>query len=135
MQVTFPYEEKPSTIFSKVKRPMAEVSFWSNLLNNWLRYQMIVDSGADYTLLPRYRCLDLGVNLKKDCFPIKTSGVGGQTTVFLLKKKVKIKIADHVMNIPVGFINSDTVPPLLGRQDCLNNLQVLLANYQTKIFT
>lgn len=135
MKIVFPYEEKKSNIFPKVRRPVAEVYFYSKLTGGWLRYKMIVDSGADYTILPRYCSVDLGINLNTDCLKKVTSGVGGQETVWFLKRRAKIKIADFQAKIPLGFINSDEIPPLLGREGCLNLLRILLANFQTEIST
>lgn len=124
MRAIFPYEER---------RPVAEIYFWSKLTQSWLRYKMIVDSGADYSILPRYCSVDLGIDLKRDCLKKETAGVGGQETVWYLKRKAKIKINDFQLKIPLGFINSDDIPPLLGREGCLNLFRILLANFQTEI--
>lgn len=132
MKVVFPYEEKESDIFPRIKRPVAEVYFWSHLINNWLRYKMIVDTGADYTILPKHRSVDLGIDLQKDCFLKKTYGVGGSNTVFFLKKKMRIKIGNIEMSIPLGFLDSDNIPPLLGREGCLNSFKLLFANFQVE---
>lgn len=133
MKIVFPYEEKESNIFPKIRRPIADVYFWSKLTKGWLRYKMIVDSGADYTILPYYCSVDLGINLNSDCLKKETSGVGGQETVWFLKRKAKIKIADSQIKIPLGFINSNDIPPLLGREGCLNLFRILLANFKTEI--
>lgn len=133
MRIVFPYEEKKSNIFPKIKRPVAEIYFWSKLIDGWLRYKMIVDTGADYTILPRYCSVDLGINLTKDCLVRKTAGVGGQAKVFFLKTKAKIKIGESPLEIPLGFIKSDSIPPLLGREECLNFFRVLFADYKTEL--
>lgn len=133
MKIDFPFEEKKSNIFSKIKRPIAVVYFWSKLINGWLGYTMIVDTGADFTILPRYRSLDLGVDLEKDCFQKTTSGVGGKVVLFFLKKKADIKIGNFQLHIPLGFLNSNTVPPLLGREECLNIFRLTLDDFQTEL--
>lgn len=133
MKAVFPYEEKKSDTFSKIERPVAEVHFWSKLTKSWLRYKMIVDTGADYTILPKSCSVDLGFNLKTDCVENKTAGVGGEVAVYFLKHKAKIKITDFELEIPLGFLNSDTIPPLLGREGCLNTFKVLFANFKTEI--
>lgn len=133
MGIAFPYEEKESNIFPKIKRPVAAVYFWSKLTKSWLRYKMIVDTGADFTLLPRFCSVDLGINLKTDCLVKKTTGIGGQEIVYFLKEKIKIKIGDFSLKIPLGFTNSDSIPPLLGREGCLNSLRILFANFRTEI--
>ncbi len=133
MKVTFPYEEKEADIFPRIKRPVAEVYFWSKFIRNWIRYKMIVDSGADYTIIPKYYSADLGIHLLQDCYVKKTYGVGGGTTVFFLKRKWLIKIGEEELRIPLGFLESESVPPLLGREGCLNLFYLLFANYQTEI--
>jgi len=103
-QVNFPYETKKSTIFKEVKRPTATVDFWSEKFGKWISYNMIIDTGADYTILPFSDATDLGVDLEKDCQTFETRGVGGAETVYFLKKGIKIKIDELIQKeIPVGF--------------------------------
>src|SRR3989338_10940866 len=92
MRVIFPYEEKESNIFPKIKRPVANVYFWSKLIDSWLRYKMIVDSGADYTILPRYCSVDLGISLRRDCRLVETARVGGKAIVYFLKRKARSRV-------------------------------------------
>ena len=94
---------------------------------------MIADTGADYTVLPRYYSVDLGIDLNKDCLKKQTLGVGGNELIYFLKKKAKIKISNIQLNIPLGFLNSDNIPPLLGREECLNVFKVIFANFKTEI--
>lgn len=132
MRAIFPYEEKESDLFPKIKRPIAQVYFWSKLINDWLGYKMVVDTGADYTILPRFSSVDLGINFKKDCLTRKTSGIGGVQTVYFLKRQVKVKIDNYEFSLPLGFINSDSIPPLLGREGCLNLFKVIFSNFTTE---
>ena len=133
MKIVFPYEEKSSPIFNKIKRPTVEVYFWSKLIQDWLRYKMIADTGADYTVLPRYYSVDLGFDLEKDCLKKQTIGVGGHETIYFLKEKIKMRISNLEKQIPLGFLNSDNIPPLLGREECLNTFRILFANFKTEI--
>jgi len=130
MKISFPYETESSDIFGSVKRPIAEVSFWSSKRKRWLRYTMIVDTGADYTLLPYSAAEDLGIDLEKDCTEYRTFGIGGSETVYLIRR-YKVKIGDFEMKIPIGFLGRDDVPPLLGREKCLNNFYVLFSKFIT----
>ena len=129
--VNFPYESKKSVIFKQTKRPIATVDFWSDRFKKWISYNMIVDTGADYTILPSSDAIDLGVDLKKECQTFETRGVGGTETVYFLKKKIKIKIGNFVRKIPVGFLSRDDIPELLGRQKCLNKFKVLFFKFTT----
>lgn len=133
MKIVFPYEEKHSPLFHKIKRPIIEVYFWSKLINDWLRYKMIADTGADYTVLPRYYCVDLGIDLSKDCLKKQTIGVGGHEIIYFLKEKAQIRISNLQLKIPLGFLNSDNIPPLLGREECLNVFKAVFANFKTEI--
>lgn len=131
-QINFPYETKKSSIFKEVKRPTAIVDFWSEKFGKWISYNMIIDTGADYTILPSSDAADLGVDLEKDCQTFETRGVGGAETVYLLKKGIRIKIGELVQKkIPVGFLSRDDIPELLGRQECLNSLAVLFSKFIT----
>lgn len=131
MKVSFPYEEKRSSIFGIIKRPIAKVRFWSKKYARWLEYTMIVDSGADYTLLPLSKARDLGVDLEKDCRRYTTLGVGGVETVYLSKRKLQIKIGEWDKKILVGFLEKEDIPPLLGRLGCLDIFDVLFSRFVT----
>jgi hypothetical protein len=91
---------------------------------------MIVDSGADYTILPRFYAIDLGIDLKQDCLSYQTFGIGGSEKVYLLKN-TKIRLGKWERFIPVGFIDRDDIPPLLGRQEFLETFKVTLASHST----
>lgn len=131
MKISFPYEEKSSTIFRSIKRPVARVCFWSRRYKRWLEYTMIVDTGADYTLLPFSKAKDLGVNLERDCQRYVSLGIGGSETVYFLKRKIKTAIGDWEGKIPVGFLEKEDIPPLLGRQGCLDTFDVLFSKFVT----
>jgi hypothetical protein len=130
MPLSFPFEKVSSPIFGTVFRPVAWVSFWSKTKNEWIGIWMIVDSGADYTLLPRYMSEYLGINLKNDCKSFSTFGVGGQEAVFLYKK-TKIKLGIWELTAPIGFLDNDSIPPLLGRQGFMEKFATLFSNHKT----
>lgn len=129
MALKFPFEEEKSSIFGKVYRPVAPVYFWSEKIKNWVEILTVVDTGADYTLLPRHMADSLGVDLKNDCQKLETAGVGGTQRVYLLRSW-KIKLGKWEKRAPVGFLDSDNVPPLLGRQDLLEDFRVVFEKHQ-----
>lgn len=100
----FPYETKKSTISKQVKRPIATVDLWSDRFKKWISYSMIIDTDADYTILHFPNAFDLGVNLEKECFSFETRGIGGTETVYLLKRKVEMKISGF------NWKNTDRIP-------------------------
>jgi len=116
MVVSFPFKKEKSSLLGTIYRPIAVVLFQHKKTAVFKPITMLVDTGADYTLLPRFLAFNLGINLAKDCQKLKTSGVGGKETVFFVKEKVKIKIGNWQRKIPLGFLDNDFIPPLLGRQ-------------------
>jgi predicted aspartyl protease len=114
MAITFNYEKNHSSILGDVYRPVASASFYSKKKDRWFDVGMIVDTGADYTVLPRHFARRLGINLKQDCDVFKTSGVGGESKVHFLKE-AKVRLGSWERIIPVGFLDHDNIPPLLGR--------------------
>lgn len=129
MSVTFKFKEYNSNIFGSVHRPIAEVFFYTKD-KSWQPITTIVDTGADYTLLPKFLAASLGINLLKNCKVITTQGVGGHSQVYLLKKKIKVRIGEYERKIPLGFLNNDSVPPLLGRQEFFETFKVVFENFQ-----
>lgn len=131
MAVVFPFEEQRTSIFGVIKRPVADVSFWSVIFKKWVPVRMVVDTGADYTLLPKWIAGKLGVDLNRDCRRYKTAGVGGEENVFLLKKEWQAKIGEWEESVVLGFIGDNDVPPLLGRLKFMEKFKVTFDNFKT----
>lgn len=91
---------------------------------------MLVDTGADYTLLPRIYAAILGVDLDKQCQHLSTSGIGGAEAVHLLRR-LRMRLGPWIARVPVGFLSHDDVPPLLGRAGCLDKFDVRFARHRT----
>jgi len=134
MALTFSYEKRSSSIFKEIFRPVAQVFFYSEAKKIWYEVWMIVDTGADYTLLPKHFAERLKIDLKKECQLFKTAGIGGEEKVYL-KKNVKVKLGQWERNIPVGFLNKENIPPLLGRQGFLEVFEVLFSSNHTVNFS
>ena len=115
MTLTFPFRKEKSSLFGQIYRPVAAVSFWSKKFNLWDEITMIVDTGADYTVLPYYLADELGIDLENECAPFYTQGVGGKERIYVASKQ-KVKLGEWERKIPVGFLEKDTIPPLMGRQ-------------------
>lgn len=95
---------------------------------------MIIDTGADYSLLPKFMAEKLGVNLKNDCQIFYTRGIGGEEKVYL-KKDLKVRIGNWERRVPVGFIDKDNIPPLLGRQGFLETFEMLFSSNHSVNFS
>jgi len=126
MVLKFHFKIEKSTILGNIYRPVAQVFFWTKQIQLWTELWMIVDTGADYTLLPRFMADKLGVNLEKDCQVFNTYGIGGEERVYFLPK-IKVKLGDWERIIPIGFLERNEVPPLMGRHLFLETFETLFS--------
>ncbi|MBI2049637.1 retroviral-like aspartic protease family protein [Candidatus Roizmanbacteria bacterium] len=129
MAVSFPFRKESSLVFGKISRPIANVLIKDKKHNLWQPVTMIIDTGADYTLLPRFMARELGVELTKDCRIVVTQGVGGTNKVYLLKSRIDVMIGEFQRIIPLGFLNNDYIPPLLGRQEFFETFKVVFEKF------
>lgn len=126
MVLKFPFRIEKSTILGLIHRPIAQVLFWSDKQREWTEVWMIVDTGADYSLLPRFMAQELKIDLEKDCKIFSTYGVGGKERVYFLPK-IKVKLGKWKRTIPVGFLERNEIPPLMGRHLFLETFEVLFS--------
>ena len=115
MDVTFPFEDAGKNYFGRIFRPIAKVSFQSPKHRIWTDTWMVVDTGADFTILPQYLSEDLSISLERDCLKESTMGVGGERTIYLLKSKIKARLGSVDRMVPLAFFDTNEVPALLGR--------------------
>ena len=134
MDVKFPFEIGEKSFFGRVYRPIAKVSFKSSEDNLWIDTWMVVDTGADFTILPKYLSNDLGISLEHDCIKDITRGVGGEQAIYLCKSKVKAKVGNLERKVPLAFFDSNEVPPLLGRLGFLETFDTKFLKSHIMIF-
>lgn len=126
----FPFRKIGKGPLGEIFRPYALVLILAKKKKIWLPANMVVDSGADYTLLPRKYATLLEIDLAQDCIAETTLGVGGSETVYLYKKLL-VKIGSWQKAIPVGFLERDDIPALLGRLEFMEILRVVFENHKT----
>ena len=115
MDVKFPFEDNGEGIFGHILRPVAKVTLRSPHIDKFVDVWMIVDTGADHTILPRHFSEKLRISLERECFKDITFGVGGEQTIYFCKNKINAKIGPFERNIPLAFFDSNEIPALLGR--------------------
>lgn len=128
---SFPFTFVGSTKIGRIYRPYGIISVYSKSRKRWRSLEVIIDTGADYTLLPNKFSEFLGIDLQKDCVVETTLGVGGSETVYQYKN-LPIKIGDLEMKIPVGFLERNDIPAFLGRLNCLENLRLVFKDKVTR---
>lgn len=115
MGVKFAFENAGKSFFGTVHRPIAKVSFKSQKSDVWFSTWMVIDTGADFTILPRYLSEDLEISLEHGCIKDATTGIGGEQAIYLCKKKIRAKIGFYEREVPLAFLDSNEIPALLGR--------------------
>ena len=126
----FPFTKIGKGPLGEIFRPYARILIFAKKKKIWLPANMVVDSGADYTLLPRKYAIALGIDLAQECIAETTLGVGGSETVYLYKGLL-VKMGSWQKEIPVGFLERDDIPALLGRLDFLEVLKITFEDYKT----
>lgn len=127
LEIKFPFKFVGKTRLGKIYRPYAIVLLFSKARRKWQPVEMVIDTGADYCLLPKRYAEVLGINLYKECIKEKTLGIGGTETVYQYRN-LPIRIGDWQKEIPVGFLDRASVPSLLGRLACLELFRLTFEN-------
>lgn len=134
MVLKFAFEKVDSPILGTIWRPVAKVLFQRKLTGKWRAVWMIIDTGADYTLLPRFMAAKLEVDVEKECQIFLTTGIGGSEKVYFLPK-MNVQVGKFKREIAVGFLDRNEVPPLLGRHLFLETLETYLASDHVTYFS
>lgn len=118
--VKFPYENAGKGFFGQILRPIAKITLRSSsAIENPVDIWMVVDTGADYTIIPRHFSEKLRISLEHNCTKDETFGVGGRQTIYLYKGRVEAKIGKFKRKVPLAFFDNNEIPALLGRLDFL----------------
>ena len=91
---------------------------------------MLVDTGADCTLLPHIYASHLGIRLDRQGRVFETVGVGGKERVYLIRAW-PMELGPWRRDVPIGFLMRNDIPPLLGRQACLETFKLTLFRHRT----
>lgn len=129
----FAFESAPSQIFGQIYRPVIPIKLWSEATRKWRTVHMLLDTGADYTIIPSYIAVWLELDLH-GAKEYQTVGVGGKQTIRFIEK-LRVKVGHFEREIPVGIIQSTSVPPLMGRHGMIDTFDILLSKRKEIVFT
>jgi predicted aspartyl protease len=130
--ISFNFETINTFYLGEIRRPVAKVKFWSEEFQEWQEHTMLIDTGADYSVLPMYMVGLLGLDLS-DAKVVRTRGIEGtRKTSFI--EGVKVRIGDHERVIPVGIAHTSRIPPLMGRHMFFETFQTKFAGSKTVTF-
>ncbi len=126
MEIEFPYKEEESRTFGVVKRPRMLIRIFSKTRNSWIPIKdVLVDTGADSTVLPRF----IGELLVEDITSGKYSEIKGIVPGSVLVAyihELRIKVGKKEFKAPVAIADSNDVPSIFGR---INSLDLFDANF------
>lgn len=134
MDVKFPFEDNGQTVFGHIYRPVAKVTVESPKIKTSVDIWMVIDTGADYTIIPRHFSEKLRISLERDCKKDVTFGVGGNQAIYFLKSKISAKIGHMERKIPLAFFDNNEVPALLGRLGFLETFDTEFLKNHTVVF-
>lgn len=104
-----PFTYRGKSSLGKIYRPYLHIFLYSKARKAWQPVEILVDTGADYTLLPKRYAEILGINISSSCHVETTIGIGGTQKVYQYKN-LAIKIGSWGKTIPIGFLNRDDLP-------------------------
>jgi hypothetical protein len=130
-EVKFPFTRIGKSYLGEIYRPFALVQISSIRIKDWIPTEAVVDTGADYTLFPYSYATLLAIDTNRDCKADTTLGVGGSETIYLCKDTVLLKLGHWKKTIPVGFLERNDVPMLIGRLGCLEVFKLIFENKET----
>ncbi len=123
--IRFPYMIGTSELYGPIHRPSAMV-FIRSQRNNWLPHVMLVDSGSDFTLVPKSVGELLGFRKESHDRVFRAGGIGGW--IWVVKRRAEFKIGRHRFYADIGWAQTDQAPLLLGRADVFDRFDVRILN-------
>jgi predicted aspartyl protease len=113
------YTEKESRIFGNMLKPVIYMEIFSQTHSLWCGIDdVLVDTGADITLIPR----NIGKGLVADIHSGEKASIKGITpfelSVYI--HSLKIRVANNEFETKVAIANADEVPVVLGRYRALD---------------
>ena len=136
MALNFKFRKEKSPLFGEIYRPVAQVFLWSQDLRI-TRHPECSEGSRFFGFQPQndIGCVTPGSVKKRKWRTYSTAGIGGEEKVYLLKERLKVRLGKWEQEIPIGFLERDEVPPLLGRQDFLEKFDTFFSKKHVVSFT
>jgi hypothetical protein len=111
--------------------PTAEIELITDKKNYFC--EMIVDSGADITLVPRSLGEFLGFSFAKE--KIREIRVIGEQAIPYIIRSINIKIGKYLFKSRIGIALIEEIPLILGRLDVFDHFDIeLKQNSKVTVF-
>lgn len=128
--IEFPFIEFETEDLGKILKPFAFVKL-VNGKRTLAKYPLLIDSGADVTLVPKSTGKKLGLKLK-DKSEIKfLGGISGSVPV--VYKTIDLRIENIKFSTRIAWAQIEDVPPVLGRIDIFDKFDIEFKQVDRKI--
>lgn len=118
--IEFTFDTFSSPSLGRIDKPFARVRFISR--QRIFDVKLLIDSGADVTLLPRGIGIRLGLQKPAPQELTQIGGIsGGVTAVY---RNIFLGIENIVFPCQVAWVQNEKVPPVLGRADIFDRFHV-----------
>jgi predicted aspartyl protease len=121
----FAWRKDLSQAFGTITRPVASVYIKADD-GQWHALTMLIDSGADASVMSRSFGELFGHNIKKGR-KVPMKGFGEQVVIAYVHT-MEIKIGEHVVKADVLVADSNKVPNVLGRKDVFDLFEIQFKN-------
>ncbi|MFH1777238.1 MAG: aspartyl protease family protein [Candidatus Omnitrophota bacterium] len=99
--------------------------------DNYIVSNMLIDSGADVSVIPKAEGEALGFRIEKDEKIEDVNGIGGQIPVVHRAIEFNIGIAGIKINIAWALIND--LPPIMGREGVFDTFIIEFRQKEKKV--
>jgi hypothetical protein len=118
--IEFPFVEFSHPVFGTVLRPVANVLLSHEAYA--LSVEMLVDSGADLSMIPKTIGDQLGFILERGEMVYTVGGIGGGIPV--VYRSVFLTVGETSLPIRIAWGLSDEIPSVLGRLDVFDYFDI-----------
>ena len=120
--ITFPFVKFYSENLGIIKRPFAKVELISS--DKKIILPMLIDSGADVSIISYENGLELGLALEKDEYISDLGGISGSIPV--VYRMLQMQIEDYLFDTKIAWSLGKKVPEILGRVDVFDKFDIEL---------
>lgn len=118
-KICFPFEYEKLPGLGKVFFPNIKIGL--RTINGIVKYNFIVDTGADFTTLPKHMAYRLGIDLRK-AEQGSSQGLGGHVVKTWITKIELLINNQSPISVRATITDENATPFLLGRADLLDKV-------------
>jgi len=123
--IEYQWRDEGSDSFGRLKRPIAQLHI-KDKSGEWRAISMLIDSGADVSIISKDFGELFGHNLKKGR-KIKLKGIGeGEVVAYI--HKMDMLVGKHEVSIEVAIASVDLKVNILGRRNLFDLFEIQFKN-------